>query len=208
MALRPEEKRARRLERLQKKADELGITVEEFKEQKKNDRVDRLAKKAKEAGMSLREFRKQLKEERKQKRVDEMKEELERRRKRREEGPVKTVTEVLVPAGVPVKKSKDTIGDFIKRNKEKGIGYMKVLAGGCWGFNSKKTQEIEERLKKEFGEKAVDEAKYEPIQKKKTVGDKPKKAEAKKTVAKPKKVKGKIVRKKAVTKKKINWKKK
>ena len=194
MALTQAEKRAKRQERLEKKADELGLTLTEYKKQKRESKLNKLAKKAKAAGMKLKDYRKQLKEERKKKRKEKMEQERVVREKRRQEGPVKVDNEVVVPANVPVEKSKDPIGDFINRHRDKGIAYIKTLVTGKWGVGSSKTKEIHDRLKKEFGEdefnNAVHVAKKKEKEPTKSVGDKPKKS-SKKPAPKKSKIKWK-----------------
>ena len=57
-----EERRAERQARLQEKADEAGLTVEEFLEQRRADRQERLEERAAELGVSVDELKEDLKE--------------------------------------------------------------------------------------------------------------------------------------------------
>lgn len=159
MAQPREIKKKKRLARLKAKADELGITVDELKKQKRDARINKLAKQAKKAGMSLKDYRKYRKKERQKKRQEEARKEQEKREKRRKEGPVSAVSGVIVPAGRVVEPSKDPIGDFINRYKDKGIKYIRSVVTGKWGYQTKKANEILERVEKELGSKDTKKSK-------------------------------------------------
>ncbi len=192
------ERRAKRQARLEKKAEELGITVAEFKKQKREKRKARLAAEAKKAGLSVKEYKKKRKADRIAKRQKEQEEKQRAREERRKNGPVKyDFEDIDIPAHEPIKKSDDPVGDFIKRHKDKGLDYIRILVTGKWGSGSNKGKQIMERAEKEL----ADSANSKPSK-----GEKTKKAKAttskKKTTPKKAPAKKKTATKKASTKKK------
>jgi hypothetical protein len=201
-----EQRKALRLERLRKKAEEAGVPVEQFKKQKRAARMERLAKEAEKTGLSVGALKKKLREERRQQFLLEEQEKRRKIEERRKQGPI-APPGVIAKAGVHFERSKDPIGDFCKRHKDEPVNRVMSLATGCFGWLSKRWLDILRKLletrKGEMGE-------WNQPWLMKRLGEKTKKVEdeeeetevviVKEVVpevahSKPKKVKGKIARK-------------
>jgi len=130
--LTKEQRKALRLERLQKKAEEAGVTPEQFKKDKRAARVAKLAKEAEKVGLTVGKLKKKNREERRQQFLKEQEEARKRVALRKEQGPL-APPEVIAPAGVTFERSKDPLGDFCKRHKDEPANKVMSIAMGVYG---------------------------------------------------------------------------